>query len=302
MPPCALFIGLDAGGSKTELLAHTTEAEAGALVLHGEAANLQRLGLATTTRVLCDLIQQAQAQRPSLEVGGICAGVAGAGRAEDQQQLAAAVRAELGRGYPPVGIVNDAEIAVEAAFEGASGMILIVGTGSMALARLEDGSLCRAGGWGYLLGDEGGGYQLGLHGLRAILAMHDGGPPTALRDRLAARYGLATPEDWIRAVYREQWPLQQVAPLVVDAAAEGDAEAQRILKEQTAALARQVGWLVGRCGPIAPRLALLGGLTREDHYRTTLLAALRHHLPGWALQKPLHRPVVGALRLACQQG
>ncbi len=89
-----------------------------------------------------------------------------------------------------------------------------------------------------------------------------------------------------------------MARLVIEAAEQGDAEAQRIIAEQTRALARQVTWLVGSVGAVEPRLALLGGLTRSAFYKEALTDALLAALPGWRVQEPLHPPVVGALRLA----
>ena len=181
-------------------------------------------------------------------------------------------------------------------------MIIIAGTGSSLMARSDEGTLLRAGGWGYIFGDEGSGYALGACGLNAVAATFDGGPSTALRHLLAERYGIATPDVLKHQVYREHWPVQQVAPLVIEAAQAGDAEAKRIIAEQTAALARQAGWLARRARPIAPRVALLGGLSQAAFYREALAAALRAEMPDWHVQEPVHSALVGALRLAIAEG
>ncbi len=112
------------------------------------------------------------------------------------------------------------------------------------------------------------------------------------------RHSLDSPGAIIHSVYREGWPVQQMAPLVIEAAEDGDDVAQRIVADQTKALARQARWLIGRAGPIEPRLAVLGGLTQSVYYKQALSDALRAALPGWRMQDPLHPPVVGALRLA----
>ena len=298
MPPPSLYIGLDAGGTKTELLAQVS-AHAPPVSLIGPAGNLQRQGREATAEVLATLVRQALAQQPGATLEAVCAGVAGAGNAADQQALAASMQRLLHNLAPfRLQITHDGAIALEAAFEGGSGVMIIAGTGSILFGRTHDGNTVRAGGWGYLLGDEGSGHALGLHGLRAVAHAYDGGPPTHLQTLLATRHGLDTPGALVHSVYREAWPVQQMARLVLDAAEDGDDIARRIVREQTQALARQAAWLAERSGPIAPRLALLGGLSRSTYYKQALSEALRAALPGWRIEQPLHPPVVGALRLA----
>lgn len=296
-----LFIGLDAGGSKTELLSRRSGSDD--LTLKGPAANLQRLGAERAAEVLAALVAEAAAPHAGAALA-VCAGVSGAGSPAERADLAERVRQKLrgaGPGAAALRVVHDAEIALEAAFEGASGLIIIAGTGSVVFARAEDGALLRAGGWGYLLGDEGSGHTLGLRALRALLVALDGGPATRLQALLAERCGLSTRAAVIRRVYQEDWPAQQVAPLVLEAAAAGDAVAQGILKRQTELLAEQAGWLASRDAAITPQIALLGGLTGEAPYHRALEKALGERLPGWTVRQPTHRPVIGALRLAMQR-
>ncbi len=298
LPQRHLYIGLDAGGTKTALLARAGRHET-PVSLKGPAANLQRQGEDTTAQVLVALVRQAVDRYPDAVLAGVCAGVAGAGYPVDQQSLAARVRGLLHDLEPfHLAVTHDGAIALEAAFEGGSGVMIIAGTGSILFARTRTGDTARAGGWGYLLGDEGSGHALGIHGLRAVAHAYDGGPPTRLQALLADRHGLDTPGATIHSVYREGWPVHQMAPLVLEAAEEGDAVARRIVADQTQALARQAVWLAGRSDPIETRLALLGGLTRSAYYKKALSDALTAALPGWRIQEPLHPPVVGALRLA----
>jgi N-acetylglucosamine kinase-like BadF-type ATPase len=196
-------------------------------------------------------------------------------------------------------ITHDGLIALEAAFAGGSGLIVITGTGSSLFGRTHTGRVLRAGGWGYLLGDEGSGHALGLHGLQAVAHAFDGGPPTRLQTLLADQYGLDTPDVLKRSVYREAWPVQQMAPLVIEAAEQGDGVSRDLVATQTEALARQAAWLAEKHpGLIEQRLALLGGLVRSAYYRDALAEALTSSLPGWRTHPPMHPPVVGALRLA----
>ncbi len=299
MPPPALFIGLDAGGTKTDVLVRNESGDT--ISLAGPPANLQRLGPETTARTLADLIDEARRRFSGARVRGMCAGVAGAGRATDRQALTERLRARLGEDAPSrLVIVSDARIALEGAFEGASGAIVIAGTGSMVLARDRRGACVRAGGWGLLLGDDGSGYAVGRAGLRALAAAFDGGPETRLRQLFAEAFDLRTPEALIRRVYAEGWSLAEAAPLVLEAAAAGDAVALAIVEEETRRLARQAGWLARRAGNLEPRFALIGGMTRDAFYRGRLRTALLERLPGWRSEAPLRSPVEGALLLACR--
>lgn len=296
-----LFIGLDAGGSKTELLAAASQHKA-VLNLFDASANPARVGFDGSIDVLSRLIEKARVELPDYSVGGVCAGIAGAGRRSEQLRILDGIAAN----HPDldvnsITIVHDADIALEAAFEDQGGIMVIAGTGSVALARTNSGETKRVGGWGYRIGDEGSGYVLGLLGLRAYAHAIDGGPETALTHRIAVEFDIRSASDLILRVYEEKMPLQKVAPLVSRVAGDGDEVALKIVKEQTIELARQVGWLADMCPDITRQFALLGGLVNEPFYRNALKEALLEELGDWIFVDPLNRPVVGAWRIAKQR-
>ena len=293
------YIGIDAGGSKTTLVARLDGDESTDIMLSGPAANPYRVGAEQAAGVLATLVGEALQHLPGAAAVSVCAGVAGAGRPDDQEELTRHLCRELDGRLPlDVRVVHDGVIALEGAFDGGSGAIVIAGTGSLVLARTETGMVVRSGGWGYLFGDEGSGHALGTEGLRAVASALDGGPATRLSTLLAERHAIATAEDLVQRVYRESWPVQHVAPLVIEAATNGDAVAQAILQDQTARLAAQVAWTSERCDAITPRIAFLGGLTNEAPYHAALAAALGERLPGWRVEAPRHSAAYGALRLA----
>jgi N-acetylmuramic acid 6-phosphate etherase len=149
-----------------------------------------------------------------------------------------------------VAVTSDAVIAHAGALDGEPGVVLVAGTGVVALAIGADGALRTADGWGPWLGDEGGGAWIGAAGLRAALRAHDGrGPSTTLLDAARARFG--APETW-PAQLTGAAALASFAPDVL--AAEGDAAALAILSaaaEALAATARAAG-----DGPVT----MVGGL------------------------------------------
>jgi N-acetylmuramic acid 6-phosphate etherase len=208
-------------------------------------------------------------------VDEVIVGAAGARLAPDAaralgEALLASLRAER------VAVTSDAVIAHAGALNGQPGVVLIVGTGVVALAIDANGALCTVDGWGPWLGDEGGGEWIGAAGLRAALRAHDGrGPSTTLLDAARARFG--APETW-PAQLTGAAALASFAPDVL--AAEGDAAAQAIVRaaaEALAATARAAG-----NGPVA----MVGGLAG--------FAALREQLD---LIPPAGDALDGALRL-----
>ncbi len=294
-----IYVGVDAGGSKTELLAAKTQEEE-LLNLFGPCGNPARAGFEESAEVLARLILQAVERFGAERIASVCAGVAGAGRAQDQQLLYEGVRERLPATAReiPLHMTHDSRIALEAAFEGKSGVMVISGTGTVSLARTRTDEFLRAGGWGYLIGDEGSGYALGAAGLRAVAHAFDGGPDTALRPLLAASGTVTCREDLFEVAYKTRTPLQTFARTVIEAAESGDAVATEIVRKNIARLAEQVGWLVARCGDIRPCITLMGGLSNNAHYRARLERALLERLPGWECMKPLNRPVAGAWRMA----
>lgn len=299
VPTTDLIVGIDAGGSKTILLAERTD-PSDRIEHQGPAANPQRVGLETAAGTLETLVRSLLPSDLPLETLAVCAGVAGAGRTDDQKVLAEHLRTALTdvASTLAIEVVHDALIALDAAFDSGSGLVVIAGTGSVAIARTTGGTVRRVGGWGYLLGDPGSGYAVGRAGLRAVAEAFDGNTDTALRAGLQEQYAIGDREDLLQRVYQTDFAFHDVAPLVIEAAEGGDAVASGILNRQAAELVRQGQWLLDGPGDVAPRIALFGGMLRNDHYAQVLRRTLREAVPEWSIELLRHEPVVGALRRA----
>ncbi len=141
-------------------------------------------------------------------------------------------------------ITHDAEIALWGATAGEPGIIIIAGTGSMAFGRNSEGLTARAGGWGYLFGDEGGAFDITRRALRSALAYEEGwGPATILRDLLLRETGAANADELLHLFYTPEYPRKRVAsfaPLVTRVAMESDPVALDILQAATAELVRYI--------------------------------------------------------------
>lgn len=187
-------------------------------------------------------------------------------------------------------MTSDAVIAHAGALNGQPGVVLIAGTGVVALAIDANGALRTADGWGPWLGDEGGGTWIGAAGLRAALRGHDGrGPSTALLDAARARFG--APATW-PAQLTDAAALASFAPDVI--AAQGDAAALAIISaaaEALAATARAAG-----DGPVA----MVGGLARIEalRERLDLIPAAGDGLEGALRLGAIHEPHLIRIRAA----
>jgi len=254
---------------------------------------------AKSAAIIADTVRRAATQEkvelPSLWMG---VGAAGAGRDVEQEELQEALMAT---GLADeVQVISDGEAALRSAFGTEPGMLISAGTGSIGYARDPAGRLHRAGGYGWQMGDEGGGYWLGRRALAAAGAQRDGrGEGSTLGARLLTALGHRDFDDLVRwAATASSGQVASLAPHVLNAAQEGERVAQMIVTEGASALGDLVRALLTHFrsgGPIS--LATGGGLLRPD---SPLLAALRTNLAAEPVALA-HRPVdpaLGALTLA----
>jgi N-acetylglucosamine kinase-like BadF-type ATPase len=294
-------LGVDAGGTKTvALLADRTGAIVGRA--RGGGANLQADGELQVEKVLHGVMDEALGDRCAAPAA-IVLGMAGVDRDEDRVIVAALMR-RIGYKARTV-IVNDALVALVAGVGDAPGIAIVSGTGSIAYGRNAAGQAARAGGWGYVLGDEGSGYWIGRFALRAVLRHADGrGPATALTPRILDHFGVSRPKDLIHQVYYgspRPSAIAAVAAHVQAAADKGDAVACDILTRGAAELA-------GCAASVATHLrmeaeefvfVLAGGMFRVVPYLASrLIESLAAVAPAARAEVLQAEPAVGAVRLA----
>ncbi|SDR80627.1 N-acetylglucosamine kinase [Actinopolymorpha singaporensis] len=188
------------------------------------------------------LVKQAWARLPAAErrpVARVGMGLTGDHRPDEVRRIEAGVADLLGA--PEVRVAHDSVTAHLGALAGKPGVVVVAGTGVVALARTGSGTTgatARVDGWGHLLGDEGGGFAVGRHGLRAALAAYDGrGPRTLLAAAAADRFG---PLDGLpRRLYGTGGTVADVASFsrqVADVARAGDPVAAAIWHDGVTAL------------------------------------------------------------------
>lgn len=300
-------IGIDGGGTKTAAQladlngAVLTESQAG-------PSNFQVIGVDMAAQAILDVVHACcQNIGCSLsQIGSLTVGLTGAGRTADQQRMLEGLQrlAESRNvSLPRTTIESDARIALEGAFGGRDGIIVIAGTGSIVFGKDVRGNVVRAGGWGRLVGDEGSGYAIGKEAFRAVAKMIDGrGKKTSLARLIAAQTGLKTQEDIIRALYKENFDIASVTPLVTRAAQKKDRTAVGILDDAASELveviraaAAQMNRTRGK-GRAKLRLAFIGSLLSNDNiYSKKVRSLIRRRLPQITVQESLAPPAHGAV-------
>jgi N-acetylglucosamine kinase-like BadF-type ATPase len=302
-------IGIDGGGTKTAAM--LADLKGNVLVEQtGGPSNFQIIGVEKAAEVLFDLIERCCAEIGCSvdEVRSIAAGLTGAGREADQERMRIGLVEYAHRGRETlreVIIESDARVALEGAFRGNVGIILISGTGSIAFGKDQAGNVHRAGGWGRILGDEGSGYSIGRDALNAISKDLDGrGKPTLLTKLVAKQFGLSDQEKIISAIYRDNFDVALLAPLVIEAATSHDVEASRILNKATFELAEHVRALLNKIEKVSRvrqkiPLAFIGSVISSDNVFSNILRnKIVFSLPQISIVKPQALPAYGAVLLA----
>ena len=159
------FLGIDGGGSKTAFLLESDDGKTLARFETGPS-NWLSSGPGTAGESLA----QGVAQLP-IAPDIVCGGFAGAGRPEGIEFYRDCLSTLLPQAR--LFVETDVFITYMGAIGPRPGVLLIAGTGSIALGRRSDGSIVRAGGWGPVFSDEGAGFWIGREAIRHALRAND---------------------------------------------------------------------------------------------------------------------------------
>ncbi|PZG18961.1 N-acetylglucosamine kinase [Nonomuraea aridisoli] len=291
-----VVVGVDVGGTKTRM--RLLDLAAGEVVADRTVPSTgwQTRSMPAAATWLAERV--AALPRPGDEVVRVVAGAHGCETPEQCHRLGRELETSLGL---PASVVNDAQLLVPAAGLSA-GIGLVVGTGSIAVGRhRETGAHLSAGGWGWVLGDEGSGSALVRDAARAVLARADDGAPLeALGRALLRSYGvsglpeLAAAMSWDGGV--ETWA--EHAPAVFAAAAEGSEPAAEVIRRGGAALADLVARLARRGAETDAVVAAGGVIAGQPSLFTAFEEELASLLPGVTATLLREPPVAGAVELA----
>jgi N-acetylglucosamine kinase-like BadF-type ATPase len=298
-----LFLGVDGGQSSTTAVIGD---ETGRVLGTGRGGPCNHAvageGRARLERAVTQSVSAACAHAglmPDVEFEAACFGMSG-GPDDKREILAGLLRVKR------LVVTTDADIALWGATATGQGILVIAGTGSIAIGRNASDLRVRAGGWGYIFGDEGSAFDIVRQAVRAVLRMEEGwGPATALRSMLLAAAEREDANQVLHRFYEPDWPRDRIAglaPLVDEAAGAGDRIALDILNaaaQQLASLAAVVRQQLWKAEDTVD-IAYSGGVFCSQRLleRFRLLVELE---PGAHCLSPQHTAAEGALLLGYRE-
>ena len=295
----ALLLGVDAGGTHTTFVLADNHTELARAVVG--TIKRMRTDHATASANLDQAVAELSARsgRSLQGVAATCVGAAGYTVPLVADWLRENFAARLpGRFH----LVGDVEIALDAAFFGAPGALVLAGTGSNVAGRLATGEVLTVGGWGPALSDQASGNNIGRSGLRGAVLQRDEQGWSPLLEAILAFWEL--PHFQALVAYANAHPapdLSRLSPLVVQFALAGDAVARAVLDREAADMAHLAGIVLTRIvastGPaVPPRLAFAGSVMEHVHLlRDGIAERVRGKFPSLEATPNTVEPVQGAL-------
>lgn len=296
------FLGFDGGGTKTDCILVDFSGTILARATAGPS-NPLRAGYAKAWFTLSDAgdIVLERRHLKSTDIRGVCAGIGGAGR----ESVANRLKSFLERSFTEaaVEVITDIDIALDAAVGEGEGVILIVGTGSVAFGRDAGGKTARAGGRGPWFSDEGSAFDIGRRALNAIVRAEERrGPETELSTQILQwldSRDWSHVLDWVVKNPDDVFP--RVFPLVARLADKGDSVSQGLLTAAADSLAGLVGSVLARLGMDTREVpvALSGGtLGRSKFFDAAIEDSLRRVAPSAKVFQLQTKPAEAAARRA----
>ncbi|GIE57080.1 hypothetical protein Aoc01nite_24820 [Actinoplanes octamycinicus] len=302
----SLFLAVDGGNSKTDVLLGDTSGRVLAVV-RGGTSSPHNIGLPGTIEVLGKLIAAAYAQAglpADLPVDAIAVYLAGADLPIEVTRLREAIAAQGWARHTQVD--NDCFALLRAGTSMPDAVTVVCGAGNNCVGRAADGRTARFVALGPISGDWGGGHDLADYTLRAAARGEDGrGRPTALSAAVAAHFGLPTVEAVSIALHLGDLPMTRIpelTPLLFEVAATGDDVASTLITRQAREILAQHRVAATRLDLLArPHALVLGGgvlQARHPQLHDQVLAGAQAQAPLVEVTVLSTPPVAGAALLA----
>ena len=297
----ARILGVEGGGTKTAWVlveAVTSGGDAGTEFRILDQGKLPPSNLRLTTP---ERLREIFAELPKqVDRAGVF--LAGCGTEEDRRSLVLICR-DI---WPNAKIVtgSDRDSGLAAALDHGDGIVVNAGSGSSVTGRRGD-RIERAGGWGHILGDTGGGYFLSIEALRLILREYDlRRGEMQFTAKILHALSLNNLDELVRwAQTADKMEIAMLAPVVFEAAAGGDACVNEIVEEGARVLCGYTEALASRLHLLAPKVVLMGGLFHRDSiYTHAFRRRLKKNLPDARVTVAERPPEFGAAWLAAEKG
>ncbi|MFD1039739.1 N-acetylglucosamine kinase [Virgibacillus byunsanensis] len=294
-------MGIDGGGTKTIAMIADMDGNVVAVAKAG-ATNpnvLSRQAIKQTFHNMLDDLKK-QASSSFERVDTLFAGISGAGSERSQQNLKKILK-EVAPHIPAIGVEPDTINALYSGTYGEPGIVQIAGTGSITYGINSQDVHERVGGWGYLFGDEGSGYDIGRRGVIAALKAYDGrGADTMLLNMMYQYFDVTNPRDLIETIYAKETPKNEISPLskiVLEAYQQHDAVAKDLLIDVVDELSNSIKTLYKKlfADQEGVTVVLCGGIFSEKEILPSLIINKLQQCDTIKIVLPKMSPVGGAL-------
>ncbi|MBN1041756.1 ATPase [Clostridium botulinum] len=253
-------IGVDGGGTKVEATAYSMEGTAikTSIKGFGNLLNNQEKALKNIVNSIKEIIEFL----PNEELISVYLGIAGSEVGNNSKIIKQAVKEKLNIDCI---VMNDSEIALKAMLKGEDGILVIAGTGSVALG-IKGNKTIKCGGWGSLLGDEGSGYKIAIEAIkRMILEEEYSMPKSRLSKNIMKKLNIESVYQITDFVYSStKDEIASLAPIVVKLSEEDDDISIQILLDESISLARTTENVYRKLGFESCNIALVGGVIRNS--------------------------------------
>lgn len=225
-----MYISIDGGGTKTEVCIYYPDSKK-MQHLFFEGININQIGI----KCFDERIDQIFSCLPLGEKPNVCLGIPGYGESsETDRKINEVIENKLG--LTNYFMINDVVMAHYASLALEDGIIVLSGTGAMGMS-IKENKMTRAGGWGYLLGDKGSAFEIGLNALIHVANVFDEiDAPSILSDLICERYSVDFPSKLVNYVYESKNYRKDIASIskVVNEAAESGCEQSLKIMEEAA--------------------------------------------------------------------
>lgn len=283
------IIAIDAGGTKARFALYD---ENGVMLKSVEHPSLHPLQVGYT-KMAQSLRFGVDSLCENEKVDFISFGLAGYGM---NPKIRKSIENAIKRKFPSekYSIQSDVDCALMSALKGSDGVMIISGTGSIALSQYK-GQRSRVGGWGYWIGDEGSAFWIGKQVLSVFSKMADGRlKKSALYDCVMDSLVLSDESELIKILSEHPRPKEAIASLArvcYIATTKGDKHAIHIFKQAAHELAELIETSIKR-NPELKTVRLSGGVFESGD---VILKPLKELLPSDLDIQPIsYPPLYGA--------
>lgn len=299
-----MYLGIDGGGTKTKAMLVDQNMRVLAVSEQGPSS-IRTVPIEVSIQHINQAIQDCRKQAPDTEITGVFAGLGDVTGAEDGAMVTAHLRQLAGLQTANIAVKNDVYNAHAGALEGAAGIAIIIGTGSVAFGVDEQGRSHRAGGYSYKEGDLGSAYGLGKQALSVLgKALDNRVSASPLTDALKAHFNLSSFMDVVAmydATYTARTEVADLAKLVTRYAKDGDPNALAIIETATDELLLMIKAVDKSLSLENKAIGIIGSLGNADSpHRDRFIAKVLAYDARFSLFPAKQDPVFGACVLAAK--